>query len=77
MSGFSQRASSLLEGPGVRSYSQKAVTDSFCKGQFPHKFVDVFFILVMKKDTLTDLCENWLLQNDFISAFCEIRPVAL
>jgi hypothetical protein len=28
---------------------------SFCKSQFPHKFVNLFFILVIVKDKLTDL----------------------
>ena len=37
--------------------SQK-VFKSFCKSQFPHKFVNLFFISVIIKDKLTDLCEN-------------------
>ena len=28
-----------------------------------------------KKDKLMDLCGNWLLQNEFLNTFCDIRPV--
>ena len=31
---------------------------SFCKRQFPHKSVNLFFISVIRKDKLTDLCGN-------------------
>jgi len=44
--------------------SHKVFVKSFCKSQFPHKFVN-FFILVIMKDKVTDLCGNKLLQNDF------------
>ena len=40
------------------SYAGEKVTvflRSFCKSQFPHKAVNVFFILVIVKDKLTDL----------------------
>ena len=30
-------------------------------------------MLVLMKDSLTDLCGHWLLQNDFINTFCEIN----
>ena len=45
----------------------------FCKSQFPHKSVNLFFILVIIKDKLTDLCGNLLLRKDFINTFWEIR----
>ena len=52
--------------------SQKVLISSLCKSLFPHKFVNLFFILVIK-DKLTDLCGNCLLQNVFINTFCEIN----
>jgi len=54
--------------------SQKVVIKVFCKNQSPHKSVNQSFILVIIKDKLTDLCENGLLQNDFIHTFCEVKP---
>ena len=36
--------------------SQKVSIKSFCKGQFPHKFVNILFIAAIIKDKLTDLC---------------------
>jgi len=35
--------------------SHKGILKSLCKSQFPHKFVNVFFILLIVKDKLTDL----------------------
>jgi len=35
--------------------SHKVFLKSFCKGQSPHKSVNVFFILVIVKDKLTGL----------------------
>ena len=35
--------------------SQTVFVKSFCKSQFPHKSVNLFVILVMIKDKLTDL----------------------
>ena len=52
--------------------SQKVFTKTFCRSQFPHKFVDSFFVLVIIKDELTDLCGNELLQSDFVNTLCEI-----
>jgi hypothetical protein len=46
---------------------------SCCKSQSPHKFVNLFLISVIIKETLTLLCGNGLLQNDFINTFGEIR----
>ena len=53
--------------------SQNCFTMSFGKSQFPHKSVNIFFILVMIKDKLTDLSGNRLLQTDFRITFCEIN----
>ena len=48
---------------------------SFSKSQFLHNFVNLSMVLVMIKDTLTNLWGNRLLVNDFIkiNTFCEIR----
>ena len=35
--------------------SHKVFLKSFCKSQFPHKFVNLFFILIKVTDKLTDL----------------------
>ena len=35
--------------------SHKMFIKAFLKSQFPHKFVNLFFILVLAKDKLTDL----------------------
>jgi len=43
---------------GTRLVSQKVFIKSFCKSQFPHKSVNLLFILVIIKDNLTDLCGN-------------------
>jgi len=53
--------------------SQKVFIKSFCESQFPHKSVNVSFIITDIKNELTDLCGNSLLQNNFINTFCEIR----
>ena len=45
---------------------------SFCKSQFPHKSVNVFFVLVIIKDKLTTCCVNTS-QDDFSSTFSEIN----
>ena len=36
--------------------SQRVFIESFYKGHSPHKFVNFVFILVVMKDTPTDLC---------------------
>ena len=46
-------------GGGIMVYyliSQKVFTKSFCKSQFPHKSVNVSFIITNFDNTLTDLC---------------------
>ena len=37
---------------------QKVSAKSVCKSQFPHKSVNLIFILAMIKNRLTDLCRN-------------------
>jgi hypothetical protein len=37
---------------------------SFCKSSFPHKFVNLSFIVTGIKNKLTDLCGNWLLFHE-------------
>ena len=46
---------------------------SFCKSQFPHKYVNFFFILVTVKDKLTDLWGSGILQFVFTNALFEIK----
>ena len=36
--------------------SQRVFIKSFCKSQFPHQFVTLFFTFVMIQDKLTDSC---------------------
>ena len=56
--------------------SQKVFTKSFRESQFPHKFVNLFCLLVMiKEDKLKDLRRNCLLQNDVINTFWGITRV--
>ena len=54
------------------SYRTEGVTKSFEKSNSGTNLSTLFFILVMIRDKLTDLCLNRLLQNDFISTFCEM-----
>ena len=44
--------------------SQKVLIKSLYKSQSPYEFVNLFFIQAMLKDKLTDLCGDWLSQND-------------
>ena len=53
----------------------KCFEQPFCKSQFPRKSVNLFFMLVMMKDKLTDLCGNRLLQSDYVNTFCEISTL--
>ena len=41
--------------PPSEFISHEVFFKSFCKSQFPHKSVNLFFILVIVKDRLTDL----------------------
>jgi hypothetical protein len=53
--------------------SQKVFIESLFKSKFPHKSVNLFFILVIRKDKFTGACENSILLKFFINTFCEIR----
>ena len=50
---------------------------SVLKGQFPHKFVNLSFMITNVKNKLTDLRGNCFLQNNFIETFCEMRSRSL
>jgi len=50
----------------------KVSLKSSCKSQFPHKSVNLFFILVIGKEKLTDLWGSSLLRNDSKNTLCEI-----
>ena len=43
------------ESPDRDIISHQVSLTLFCKSQFPHKSVDLFFILVIVKDKLADL----------------------
>ena len=65
-------------GSGFRVYgrrrifiSQKVFTKSFCKSQFPHKFVNLSITITDIKNKLTSLCGNQLLQDDVINTLFE------
>ena len=51
--------------------SQKVFIKSFCRSRFPHKSVNLSFIITDTK--LTDLCGNRLFQNDFVNTSCETK----
>ena len=54
--GFASPAPGLsVWGVASDLISHKVFLKSFCKSQFPHKSVNLFFILVIMKDELTDL----------------------
>ena len=62
MMGFSSWCSTIIRAPwtapmmiGFSVMSHKIFLKCFCKSQFPHKPVNLFFILVIVKDTSTDL----------------------
>ena len=57
--------------------SRKVFIESFRKGQFPHKSVQLFFILAIMKHRLKNMCGNRLLRNDVVNAFGEINPPLL
>ena len=48
----------LFRNPVDNFISRKVFIKLFCKSKFPRKSVNSFFILVMIKDKLTELCEN-------------------
>jgi len=43
--------------------------NSLCKSRFPHKFVNLFFILVIVKDKFMDLWVSGLLQKQLSKQF--------
>ena len=52
--------------------SHNVFLKTLCESQFPYEFVNVFLILEIVKDKLTNLCGNRLLQNDLKETLCEI-----
>ena len=58
-----------------RFVSHKVFIESFCESGFPHKSVNLFCILVIIKDKLTDVCRNGLWQKDF-NAFYEMKIIS-
>ena len=59
-----------------RLSSQRLFIKWLLKSEFPQKFVNLSFIITGMKNTLTDLCENHFLQDNFINTFCEINSDA-
>ena len=54
------------------SISQKVFVKSFCRSEFPHKSVNLFYVLVIIKDKLTDLSrrlQQFVSQNVSINWF--------
>ena len=56
--------------------SQKVFIKLLCESQFPHKFVNLFFIIANIKNELMDLRRNLLLHNDFYKHFLLDKHVA-
>jgi len=56
-------------GAATSLFSQKVFIKLFYKSQFPHKSVNLSFIITDTKNKVTDLCGNRLLPNDFINTF--------
>ena len=67
---------SALISQKVLIKSLKVLIKSFYS-QCPHKSVNLSFIITNVKNKATDLCENWLLQNDCTNTFCEIGAAAI
>ena len=63
----------MRTGRGCDVIPQKVLAKSFCKGQLPHKSVNVSSIITNFKNKLTESCRNGLLKNICIHNFCEIR----
>ena len=67
-----------MPGGGARAkrcefISQRVLLKLFCKSHFPHKSVNLLFVLIVIKNKSMDLCGNRLLLIDVISSSCEIR----
>ena len=56
--------------------SQRVLKVVLCRSQPPHNSVNLSLTITNIKKKLTDLCGNWLLQNDFMNTFGEIRATA-
>jgi len=53
--------------------SQEESMKSLCRSQFPHKYVNVFFALVVKNKNGQVCAGIGFLQNDLMNTFCERR----
>ena len=62
-----------LEVSGFGFYHTESVYKVVLQKSIPHESVNLFFILVIMKDSLTDLWGDGPVQNDFAYTFCEIR----
>ena len=58
--------------PGTDLLLQNVFTQSFRESRFPHKSINLSFIITNTKNKLTDLRREPLLQNDLINTFCEL-----
>ena len=54
-------------------YLTHSVYTVVLQSQFPHKSVNLSFLITHVKNDLTDLCGNRLLQNACINTLCEVR----
>jgi len=62
------KSSMNARGLGRALISQKVSIKLFCKSQFRTN-LSIYFTQVTIENKLTDLCVNYLLQNDFINTF--------
>ena len=51
----------------------KVFSKPFRRSQLPHKSVNLSFTITRIKNKLTEICGNWLLQNDVKNTLCEIK----
>ena len=58
-----RQVGAIVIAPTRELISLKVFVKSFCRSQFPHKSVNLCFIITNTKDELTNLCGNRLLQN--------------
>ena len=70
---YERRGFKIADLCSLELISHKVFLKSFCKSQLPNKSVNLFFILVIVKDKLTDLWGSCLFPNDFKNTLCEIR----
>ena len=69
--GVDTRQPSLSVGSN-KLISHNYFSRSFCKSQSPQECIDLYYLLVIAKDKLTDLGGGRLLLNDFQNTFCEM-----